>query len=997
MNGISPLNAGDYFGTRLQKFQKLMPFKIRDILLVSSLYDSYLFEEDGRLYELIRKEYLGLNLNHSPELTHVSSGNDALQLLQEKNYDLIITTLHIEDMHVVRFAKAVREAGFNMPIVLLAYDNIERKDLVSNYDTSIFERLFIWEGDYRLIIGIVKSVEDRLNAEHDIKVMGVQSIILIEDNVLFYSSYLPMIYTEIFQQSQRLITEGLNLTHKFIRMRARPKILLCTNYDEAWAYFEKYSDYIMGVISDINFKRNGVKDPEAGIKFAQNVKATYGDIPVLLQSSNKSHAETARRIGASFIVKDSPRLLNELREFMVENLGFGDFTFRTADGTEVARANNLKSLQEKLEIVPEESIVYHASRNNFSNWLKARTEFWLAHKLRPRKVSDFATVEDLRKNLINTLKQYLELRTRGIITDFSPETFDIKNSFSRIGGGSLGGKARGLGFVNHIITNFDFADRFHGVKIFVPSAVVLGTEVFDQFLEENDLLNFAFSTKNDDELDQRFLESKNFPKEVRKKLQQFLDIVKVPLAVRSSSLLEDSQFQPFAGVYRTYMIPNENESLTVRLHQLISCIKLVYASTYHKSSKDYMRASPYRLEEEKMAVIIQVMVGSLRNEGRFYPDFAGVAKSYNFYPVSPQSSSDGIAYVALGLGKQVVEGGNAVRFCPKYPRHLLQFYSTQETIKNAQQEFFALDLSQKSTKKKKPVYHQDEVLKTYSLQKAENDGTLYLAGSTYSAENDSVYDGISRPGLRIVTFAPVLKHKIFPLPEVLESILNMGRWGMGTQVEIEFAVNLKVSEGEKKEFGILQMRPMVLSSEAEELDLNSLNENDIIVESPQVLGNGVIRNIFDIVVVDIEKFDRSKSREVAAEIGMLNSQLLNENRPYLLIGVGRWGSLDPWLGIPVTWDQISGASAIVESGFKDFNVIPSQGSHFFQNLTSFRIAYFTVNSFYNQGRIDWEWLNSQKIYKELKYSKILRYDEPFIVKINGHKNKGAVIKPGIQA
>ncbi|MGE5399433.1 MAG: PEP/pyruvate-binding domain-containing protein [Ignavibacteriales bacterium] len=991
MSKVEQLQIDETTGQRYQKFQKLMPFKIRDILLVSSLYDSYLFEEDGRLYELIRKEYQSLNLSHSPEITHVSSAAEALQLLKENHFDLVITTMHIEDMHVVKFARAVRFSGIRIPIILLAYDNRERKDLVTNYDTSVFEQIFIWQGDFRLLIGIIKCVEDRLNVENDTKLVGVQSIILIEDNVKFYSSYLPIIYTEVLKQSQRLISEGVNLTHKFLRMRARPKILLCTTYEEAWQYIDKYSEFILGVISDINFKHNGIKDPEAGIKFARSVKAIHEDIPVLLQSSNVEFAEKARLIGASFLLKNSPRLLHELREFIIHRFGFGDFIFYTPDGREVGSASNLKELEEQLKRVPDETILYHAERNHFSNWLKARTEFWLAHKLRPHKVSDFPSISGLREELINSIQSYLESRTRGIITDFSKDSFDVQNSFARVGGGSLGGKARGLGFLNNLIYNYNLRNRFDGVQIFVPSAIVVATEVFDNFMEENELVNFALSPTEDEELAKKFLEARKFPRDIRRKLAEFLDLVRTPLAVRSSSLLEDSQYQPFAGVYQTYMLPNNDEDPEVRLRELLDSIKRVYASTFFRSAKDYMKATSYRLEEEKMAVIIQQMVGS-QHETRFYPDFAGVAKSYNFYPVPPQKSSDGIALVALGLGKTVVDGGNSVRFCPKYPKHLLQFFSTKETIRNAQQEFYALNLH--SNIKNKTAQAHDVLVQRYDLSIAEKDGTLFSSGSTYSAENDSVYDGISRSGRRVVTFAPVLKHKIFPLPEILDLILDLGSWGMGTPVEIEFAVNLKVPPGKPKEFGLLQMRPLVLSSEVEELNVDDCRREDLLVQSNQVLGNGVIKDIYDVVVVDIEKFERSKSRDVAIEVGMFNSKLISQKRPYLLIGVGRWGSLDHWLGIPVTWDQISGAHAIVESGFKDLNVTPSQGSHFFQNITSFRVGYFTVNAFVHQGFIDWEWLLKQNITVEAKYTKHIRFDQPLTIKINGHQNKGIILKPG---
>jgi CheY-like chemotaxis protein len=983
----------DVFSSRIKKFQKLMRYKIREILLVSSIYDNYLFEEDGRLYELIREEYQSLNLSFAPELIHVTTGEEALEMLSSGNtFDLIITTLHIEDMHVVKFAKMVRQSGINLPIVLLAYDNRERKELTTNYDTSIFERIFIWSGDYRLLIGIVKFIEDRVNVENDTKNIGVQSIIVVEDNIKFYSSYLPIIYTEVFKQSQRLIQEGVNLTHKFLRMRARPKILLCTTYEEAWSYYEKYQEYVLGLILDINFRHHGVKDPEAGIRFARTVKSQHDDIPILLQSSDAGFREKAYQIGASFMHKYSPRLLQELREFMLQNFGFGDFVFMNNEAHEVFRASNLSQLEEALKLIPDESLVYHASRNHFSKWLKARTEFYLAHKLRPHKVTDFESIQGLRDRLLISLQEYRKLQQSGIIFDFRKDLFDTKNSFARIGGGSLGGKARGLGFINTLLTNYNLKHKFDDVEISVPSAIVIGTDVFDRFISDNKLDSIVNTEIDDLTLTQKFVDSVIFPEEITAKLREFLEITHCPLAVRSSSLLEDSQFLPFAGVYETYMIPNSNPDIEIRLDELLQSIKSVYASTFHIKARDYIKSSSYRLEEEKMAVVVQRLVGAKRQE-RFYPDFAGVAKSYNFYPIAPQKSNDGIAQVALGLGKTVVDGGNSIRFCPKYPKHMLQFFSTKETLKTAQQKFYALDLNGKL--EHHPESIEDQLVRSYDLSDSEKDGTLYSVGSTYSSENEAIYDGLSRNGVRVVTFAPILKHKLFPLPEILDLLLDFGSWGMGTPVEIEFAVNLEVPQGERKEFAMLQMRPMVLSRESEELIIGEINKDETICYSTQVLGNGAVNGVQDIVVVDYEKFDRAKSKEVVQEVSKLNAKLLAERKPYILFGVGRWGSLDPWLGIPVTWDQISGAAVIVESGFKDFSVTPSQGSHFFQNLTSFRVGYFTVNAD-NNSFIDWQWLCKQTAVEEMIYTKHLRFEQPITIRMNGHENRGVIYKPGTE-
>ena len=979
------------YGNRFQGFQNLMRLRIRNILLVSSLYDLYLFEEDGRLYELIRNEYQGLGLSHSPDLTRVSSGRDAINLAKDENrFDLIITTLHIEDMHAVNFARLAKQSGLNIPIVLLAHDNKELNLLLRSKDVTVFDKIFVWQGDFRIIIAIIKYLEDRMNVEHDTKIVGVQTVIVIEDNVRYYSSFLPLIYTEMLKQSRRLISEGINLTHKFLRMRARPKILLCSNYEEAWESYVRYKEYILGIISDIDFPHEGVQDPKAGIKFTANVKKEHQDIPILLLSNLEENAEDAKLVDAAFILKDSSLLLSELRQFMITNFSFGDFIFKTHLGIEVGRANDLRSLEKQIKKVPIESILYHAERNHFSNWLKARTEFWLAHQLRPRKVTDYMSVENLRNDLVDTLNNYRHARQRGIITDFSKESFDPDTSFARIGGGSLGGKARGLGFVNTLINNYNVRKQFEGVTIYVPPAVVVGTEVFDQFIDENNLRKFALNGNNDEEITRRFLEAEKFPEEILAELAAFLDLIHTPLAVRSSSLLEDSQYHPFAGVYKTYMLPNNHPNPLFRLNDLLNTIKKVYASTFYQSTKDYIKITSYRLEEEKMAVIIQKMIGN-KHEDRFYPDFSGVAKSYNFYPLPPQKPLDGIVSVALGLGKTVVDGGNTVKFCPKYPTDLIQFYSIDESLNSSQRDFFSLQMNHQNEIN---YTSQDLLLEQHDLGVAEKDGTLNYVGSTYSPDNDSITDGLSRKGMRVVTFGPILRHKMFPLPEILELLLDMGTWGMGTPIEIEFAVNMSVPKDRPKEFGLLQMRPLVVNRELEELKVEDFEQEKLICQSHQVLGNGVISDIHDIILVDYHLFERARTREVAKEVSQFNSLLISEDRPYLLIGVGRWGSLDPWLGIPVTWENISGAKAIIETSFKELAVAPSQGSHFFQNITSFMIGYFTVNS--NESDfVDWDWLLSLEPIEKMNFTRHVRFKKAITIKMNGHKNKGVIIKPDL--
>ncbi len=978
-------------GQRNQRFQDLMRFRVNEILLVSSLYDSYILEEDGRIHEMILSEYIDLNLSHAPGLIRVSSGKRAIEMAQEeKRFDLIITTMNVGDMNAFEFAEQARKVAPDTPIVLLTYDNRELTEMSHRQDVSLFDKVFIWHGDFQILIAIVKYIEDKMNVEHDTGRAGVHSIIVIEDSIEFYSSYLPMIYTEVLKHTQSLISEGVNMSHKLLRMRARPKILLCSTYEEAWDYYTRYEDCILGVVSDIEFPREGKLDKEAGIRFAREVKESHFDIPIVLQSDSEEYQEVAKELGASFLLKSSPVLMHQLQQYMVEHLSFGDFIFRMPDGEEVGRASDLRELEKLLKTVPDESLNFHAERNHFSNWLKARTEFWLAHKLRPQKTSDFRSIDDMRKALIRYLRDFRRGQKLAVVSDFDPLTFDTTSSFSRIGGGSLGGKARGLGFVNMLLSDYQLRTRFRKVRVSVPASVVLGTDVFDEFLQKNRLRDFAFKCEDDAALERSFVQAK-LPYEVSVQLMSFLELMDCPLAVRSSSLLEDSKYQPFAGIYTTYMLPNNHGDMNVRLVELASAIKRVYASTFTKLSKNYFKATPYRLEEEKMAVIVQKLVGTL-HDNRFYPDFSGVARSHNFYPTAPMEATDGISSVALGLGKTVVEGGLSVRFCPKYPKHLIQFSDIDSSLKYSQKDFFAVELEAPDDDSD---HSREMPLLQFGLDVAEQDGTLDALASTYSLENNAVYDGLSRQGARLVTFAPILKSNLFPLPKILSKILELGSVGMSSPVEIEFAATMKPDSSRRMEFALLQMRPLVKSREVDDVEVDDHVAVDLICECPQVLGNGLIDNIHDVVVVDRDNFDRARSVEVAAEISQFNSSLLDSQRPYLLIGVGRWGSADPWLGIPVQWAEISGARVIVESGFKDFKVTPSQGSHFFQNITSFMVGYFTINSDGGSGYIDWDWLLAQKPFEKKEFTRHLYFDQPIVTKMNGHTQKGIILKPGI--
>lgn len=971
-------------------FEDLMPFRVHDILLVSSLYDSFILREDGRLNELLIGESLELNLQQIPGITQVSSGAEALALARSQpRFNLIVTNLEVEDMDAAQLASQVKTAGLDVPVVVLAYDYREIKNFIERNPNTNLEGIFLWQGNVRILISIVKFTEDKRNVLHDTHAIGVPVILVVEDNIRYYSSFLPAIYTELITQSRRVIREGLNVAHKLVRMRARPKILLASNYEDAVREVLKYREYLLGVVSDVEFPLGGELSSEAGFKLAHLIRERVPDVPIVLQSSRTEFRARAYAEGFSFLRKRSPTLLRDLRRFLTEQAGFGDFVFRLPDNSEVARAGDLNELEEKLAEVPVESIAYHSERNHFSRWLRARTEFALAQKLRPRKVSDFATLEDLRHDLISSIAEYRSEQSQVLIGDFNAATFKSTDSyFLRIGGGSLGGKARGLAFVRHLLHDNRMVRRFPGVRIAVPPSVVLATDVFDRFLSENNLLDFAMHSGDDAEIRDRFLAA-SLPAAVRENLLAFLAEVQYPLAVRSSSLLEDSQYQPFTGVYETFMLANQHSDLLTRLEQLMEAIKRVYASTFSQHAKAYVRATPYRLEEEKMAVILQQVVGATHGP-RFYPDFSGVVRSHNFYPIAPMKFEDGIAAVALGLGRTVVGGGKCLSFCPRYPRNLVQFSSVEDILANSQREFWALELNHHEPFHD-PMLDLREVC--FGLEAAESDGSLHNVGSTYSRDNNIIYDGLSRPGTRIVSFAPILKHGVFPLAPILEQLTTISEDAFGRPVEVEFAVRLPHGVEEVAEFGFLQIRPLVLSREGEELRVEDVSPERLICQSSKVMGNGRIADVRDVVVVDFHRFERARSQEVAEGVAHLNAKLSENGSPYLLIGVGRWGSNDPWLGIPVEWDEISGARAIVEAGFRDLRVTPSQGSHFFQNLTAFQVGYFTVNPDAGEGFVDWQWLAAQPAMEEQGCVRHLQFSAPLPIVMNGRTSRGMIFKP----
>ena len=966
-------------------FETLIRHRVRNVLLVASLYDAFTLEEGGRLTELLLSEYRELNLSASPHFTRATTGDEALELIDEMEFDLVITMTRIGEMGTLEFARRARALDADLPLVVLGY-NVRELEALQKPDADPFDLGFVWTGDVRLLLAIIKCVEDRLNVADDTLYGDVRCLILVEDSQRFYSAYLPLLYTEIMRQTQSLMADSINLSQKLLRMRARPKILFATSFEEAWSYYDAYRDYVLGVVSDARFPMGGELRRDAGVEFVRRLKADDPTLPVVVQSSQAENREPALAAGASFIDKKSPRLLEDLRTFMRLHFGFGDFVFRLPDGTEVGRAHNTRTLIRELERVPAESLAYHAAHDHFSNWFRARTLFGLAAMIKPLRLSEFASVEDLRRYMVKTFTWHREQSRLGVITDFSLHEFDNAGSvFTRIGTGALGGKARGLAFMNKVLNRPDVRDRFPDVEIAVPATAVVATDVFDAFLDGSGLRELALGPASDAEIAEAFLAAK-LPEFIYEDLGVFLREVDYPLAVRSSSLLEDAQHQPFAGVYRTYMIPNNHADLSVRLDQLCDAIKLVYASTFYQGAKSYLAATSNRVEEEKMAVVIQRVVGR-RHEDWVYPNFAGVAHSTNHYATESMRQADGVCLAVLGLGRTVVDGGRCLRFSPREPQRLLQFGTVEDTLRNSQSRFQALMVGDPAAY---PDPDEEANVAWLDLADAERHGTLAPVGSVYSPENEAIYDGIGRPGPRLVSFAHVLKSGLFPLPEIVSFLLELSKRCMSCEVEMEYAVNL--AEGDAPpEFALLQVRPLAADLAAPDVSDEVYNSPDALIATHLALGNGQYDDIRDIVMVDREGFDRGLTREIAAEVGAMNDRLQAEGRPYLLVGPGRWGSSDRWLGIPVDWMQIAGAAVIVETDLEEFKVTPSQGTHFFQNLTSFRVGYLTVNQSSGGGVLDWDWFESRPTAERTPNLRHIRLDDPLHVLIDGRSGRSVVL------
>lgn len=971
-------------------FNLLMQKKIENVLLICSKYDAFVLEEDGRIDERLFNEYASLSIRYPPIIILAHSLEKAKEILKKQQIDLVITFLSAGSADAVEAGNRIKQDNPDIPVVVLTHLSREVYMRLDKESFRNIDYIFSWLGNSDILLAVIKLIEDQMNVEYDVENVGVQTIILVEDSVRYYSSYLPNIYKILFRQSKELMVEGLNEHQMMLAMRGRPKILLATSYEEAIVLYEKYKRNLLGIISDISFNRNGCKDQQAGIKLCKKVRRDDEFIPFILQSSDIENGRVAKDLGVGFLSKYSKTLSLELRKYITEYFLFGDFIFKDPiTQEEIERASDLQSLQLKISRIPDASLEYHVRRNEFSRWLNARSLFPIAEMLKPIRQSDFRDINEIRNYLNEAFSNYRMNKGRGIIARFDKDRFDKYLVFSRIGESSIGGKARGLAFINSIIKNYRLFDKYENMIVSIPRTVAIGTDVFDEFMETNDLYKVGLSDLSDEEILNAFV-SANIPDRIRDDLVSFISVIKNPIAIRSSSLLEDSMYQPFAGIYSTYMIPNTRISQKAMINQLETAIKCVYASVFYKGSKAYIASTSNLIDEEKMGIVLQEVCGS-RYGNRFYPTISGVARSINYYPIAPEKFDDGIASIALGLGKYIVEGGTSLRFAPRYPKKALQLSSPDITLRETQKEFFALDLMSDSFK----VSVDDGVnLQRLKLEDAEADGTLKYVGSTYDYEDNKVSDGLLGKGRRLVTFSSILNYHSIPLTDILNEILSIAQKEMNHPVEIEFAVNLDTPPDHPKIFHWLQIRPIVETYDKTIVKLEDVKRENALILSDSALGNGEIKNVYDIIYIKPEQFKPADSPLIAETIEHINDELVNKNRNYILIGPGRWGSNDPWLGIPVKWPQISNARLIVEMGLKNYRVDPSQGTHFFQNLTAFQVGYFTINPFMDDGLFDVSFLEKLPAVYEEKYVRHVHFDNPLLIRIDAHKNKGVVFKPG---
>jgi len=984
------------------KFSDLMVHRVREILLVSTPYDAFTLEADGRLTERVFTAYHELNLTAAPRISHAPTAARAMELLSQRRFDLVLTMARIADTDVAGFGRMVKARFPSLPVVLLVLNEGDINRFPSGA-TKFIDHVFWWTGDARILLAIVKLVEDALNAPYDVEKAGVRVIVVVEDSIRRYSAFLSLLYAELMIQSNSLSLEGVNELHRLARIRARPKLLLARTYEEATELLARYQSNLFALITDVRFPKNGEEHPQAGFELVREVQAQKPGLPVLVQSAEPANRTVAAELGVHYADKSSATLLKDIRLFVTESLGFGDFVFRLPDRTEVYRARDMIELEQALRTVPVESVCFHAMGNHFSLWMMARAMFTLADEVRLRRLSDFENGEAMREYLLHVLEEFRVKQQEGVVTDLNSK-YSVRGAhFIRVGMGSLGGKARGLAFVSSVLARGRFRDRVPGLEIRIPHSVVVATDEFERFLENN-RLGGEIRTLSGVELRRRFLAGQLSP-EIRADLWRAMQHMSGPLAVRSSSLLEDSQLQPFAGIYATYMLPNNDPDPEVRFRELVQAVKAVWASTYSDDAKAYMACTPYSLEEERMAVLIQEVVGRTHGE-RYYPHAAGVALSYNYYPVGAQKPTDGLVTIALGLGQTVVDGGTTVQFSPAQPEVLPQFGSARDYLAYSQKKFYALDLSR--TRVDFSTGDDVSSLVSCTLAQAEADGTLALAASVYCREDDTIRPGLSTPGTRVVSFHNLLRYESIPLAAALRTLLEVFREGMGSAVEIEFALEAG-DWGRSQKRGhpaarpvlyVLQVRPQADQNFETEVETEGFAEADVVCTSDRSMGHGRLSNIADIVLVERSDLEATDTPGIAQQVGQINTALMTEKRPYLLIGPGRWGSSDRRLGIPVTWSQIAGAKVIVETDFDNREVEPSQGAHFFHNVTCFRVGYLTLSNLDHRGtwqrrRLDRAWLDTLPVHAQLPGVRHLRLETPLSVLLDGRSGTATILKPGV--
>lgn len=973
-------------------FASLMQHRVYNVLLLASKYDVFVLEEDGRIDEQLFNEYTSLNLRYPPRFTLVTSEEQANEQLAERQFELIISMPSGDSINPFEWAKSIKQNFPEIPIVVLTPFSRSVSARLAHEDLSAIDYVFSWLGNFELLLAIIKLIEDKMNVEEDVQSVGVQTILLVEDSIRFYSSILPNIYTHVFKQSLSFMTEALNDHERMLRMRGRPKILLARNYEEAVELYEKYYKYIMGVITDVSYSVEGVQDKKAGLKLCEYIRKGNRYIPLIVESSEEENRAGAEALNAIFVDKNSKTLLRDLRTYMTQKFGFGDFHFINPNtGEKEACITNLRDLQDSIFNVSDEALFAHVSNNGISRWLYSRALFPLAEFLRAIKTSgtlEETNMQTVREIIFDAIVNYRKIKNRGVVAVFLPDRFDKYSNFARIGQGSLGGKGRGLAFIDAMIKRNSSLSHFEHAQIIIPRTVVICTDVFDEFMETNNLYPIALSDASDDEILKHFLKAR-LPKKLLGNLSAFINVVSSPIAVRSSSLLEDSHYQPFAGIYSTYMLPYNASSKSHTLMLVKEAIKAVYASVFYQDSKAYMTATKNVIDEEKMAVVLQEICGEA-HENRYYPSFSGVTRSLNYYPIGAEKPEDGIANIAMGLGKYIVDGGLTLRFSPKYPNSVLQTSTLDMALRETQTFFNALDLSQLNFT---PQVDDASNLLKINVRDAEGDGTLRFIASTFSPQDQMIYDNMMEKGRRVITFANILQHNVFPLAEILQRVLEISQDEMGRPIEIEFAVNLDYSPEKNHTFYLLQIRPIVDTKETINEDIGAIDTADAIITSNSALGHGIYNDIHDIVYVKTEAFSASNNQLIVYDIEKLNKQLVEENRHYVLVGPGRWGSSDVWLGVPVKWPHISNALIIVESGLSTYRIEPSQGTHFFQNLTSFGVSYFTINPFQNDGTYDLDYLNSLPAVTETKYIRHVRFAKPIVGKVDGRKNIGIIMKP----